>query len=196
TIDLNVAGQQNTGGGGLDSWVSIENLIGSDDHDTLIGNGADNLLSGGLGNDVLKGGAGNDILIGGPGDDTLTGGSGNDTFVWQKGDSGHDRVTDFTPGSDHLDLSQLLQGENATAASLDDYLHFKVSGTGSNVVSTIEVSSVAGATPTQTIDLAGVDLAQHYGVSAGAGGLIASGHDTATIINGMLNDHSLKVDNV
>ncbi|MCV9921826.1 retention module-containing protein [Pseudomonas sp. BT-42-2] len=196
TVDLNVAGQQNTGGGGLDSLVSIENLIGSDYHDTLIGNGADNLLSAGLGNDVLKGGAGNDILIGGPGDDILTGGSGNDTFVWQKGDSGHDRVTDFTPGSDHLDLSQLLQGENATAASLDDYLHFKVSGTGSNVVSTIEVSSVAGATPTQTIDLAGVDLAQHYGVSAGAGGLIASGHDTATIINGMLNDHSLKVDNV
>ncbi|MEN5238329.1 MULTISPECIES: retention module-containing protein [Pseudomonas] len=195
-VDLGNLGAQNTGGAGVDTLTSIENLIGSDYNDTLIGNGGDNVLNGGAGNDVLKGGGGNDTLIGGPGDDTLTGGSGNDTFVWQKGDSGHDTVTDFTPGSDRLDLSQLLQGENATSASLDDYLHFKVSGTGSNVVSTIEVSSVAGAAPTQTIELAGVDLAQHYGVTAGAGGLIAAGHDTATIINGMLNDHSLKVDTV
>jgi len=196
TVDLGHVGAQNTGGAGLDTLVSIENLIGSDDNDTLIGNDGDNVLSGGLGDDILIGGGGNDILIGGPGNDTLTGGSGNDTFVWQKGDTGHDRVTDFTPGSDRLDLSQLLQGENATAASLDDYLHFKVSGSGVNVVSTLEVSSVAGAAATQTIDLAGVDLAQHYGVTAGAGGMIAAGHDTATVINGMLNDHSLKVDTV
>ncbi|WP_307942307.1 retention module-containing protein [Pseudomonas mosselii] len=196
TVDLSHVGQQNTVGAGLDTLTGIENLIGSDYNDTLTGNDGDNLLNGGAGNDVLRGGAGNDILIGGRGDDTLTGGSGNDTFVWQKGDTGHDTVIDFTPGSDRLDLSQLLQGENATSASLDDYLHFKVSGSGVNVVSTIEVSSVAGAAPTQTIDLAGVDLAQHYGVAAGAGGVIAAGHDTATIITGMLNDHSLKVDTV
>ncbi|MDZ3993291.1 retention module-containing protein [Pseudomonas sp. Teo4] len=196
TVNLSLSGAQNTGGAGVDTLARIENLIGSDYGDTLIGNNGDNVLDGGLGHDVLNGGGGNDILIGGPGKDTLTGGVGNDTFVWQKGDTGHDTVTDFTPGSDHLDLSQLLQGEHATAASLDDFLHFKVSGTGTDVVSTIEVSSVAGAPPTQTIDLAGVDLAQHYGVTAGAGGVISAGQDTATIINGMLNDHSLKVDTV
>lgn len=177
-VDLNLVGQQDTGGGGLDTLVRIDNLIGSDYHDTLIGNANDN------------------VLIGGRGDDLLTGGGGNDTFVWQKGDAGHDTVTDFTPGADHLDLSQLLHGDGGAEASLDDFLHFKVSAAGGTVVSTIEVSSVAGAAPSQTIDLAGVDLAQHYGVTAGAGGLIASGHDTATIINGMLNDHSLKVDTV
>ncbi|WP_295483383.1 VCBS domain-containing protein, partial [uncultured Pseudomonas sp.] len=196
TVDLAHVGQQNTVGAGLDTLVSIENLIGSDHDDRLFGNDGDNVLNGGKGDDLLVGGAGNDTLIGGPGNDTLTGGSGNDTFVWQQGDSGHDRVTDFTPGSDTLDLSQLLQGENATAASLDDYLHFKISGSGAGVVSTLEVSSVAGAAPTQTIDLAGVDLAQHYGVTPGAGGLIAAGYDTAALINGMLNDHSLKVDTV
>lgn len=136
------------------------------------------------------------MLIGGPGNNTLTGGDGNDIFLWQQGNSGRDVVTDFTPGTDRLDLSQLLQGENATSASLDDYLHFKVTGSGAGVVSTIEVSAVAGAAPTQIIDLAGVNLAQHYGVTAGAGGVIAAGQDTATIINGMLNDHSLKVDTV
>uniref|UniRef100_UPI0012DD784E type I secretion C-terminal target domain-containing protein n=1 Tax=Pseudomonas taiwanensis TaxID=470150 RepID=UPI0012DD784E len=196
TVNLSMDGAQNTGGAGVDTLARIENLIGSDYGDTLIGSSGDNVLDGGLGNDMLNGGSGQDTLIGGPGNDTVTGGIGNDTFVWHKGDAGHDTVTDFTPGSDHLDLSQLLQGEHATAASLDDYLHFKVSGTGTNVVSTIEVSSVAGAPPTQTIDLAGVDLAQHYGVTAGAGGVISAGPDTATIINGMLNDHSLKVDTV
>ncbi|MHA6196642.1 retention module-containing protein [Pseudomonas wadenswilerensis] len=196
TVNLSIAGQQNTVGAGLDTLVSIENLIGSDYNDTLTGDGNANVLQGGLGNDVLNGGGGDDLLIGGRGDDTMTGGPGADTFLWQLGDTGHDVVTDFTPGTDRLDLSQLLQGENASTASLDDYLHFKVTGSGASVVSTIEVSSVAGATPTQTIDLAGVDLAQHYGVTAGAGGVVAAGADTATIINGMLNDHSLKVDTV
>ncbi|WP_176512462.1 MULTISPECIES: type I secretion C-terminal target domain-containing protein, partial [Pseudomonas] len=196
TIDLSHDGAQDTGSAGLESLNGIHNLVGSDYGDILIGNNGDNVLIGGGGNDVLKGGDGNDTLIGGVGDDSLTGGNGNDIFIWQKGDSGHDTVTDFTPGSDKLDLSQLLQGEHATASSLDDYLHFKVNGTGANMVSTIEVSSVAGAAPTQTIDLAGVDLAQHYGVTAGAGGVVSAGHDTATIINGMLDDHSLKVDTV
>jgi hypothetical protein len=105
-------------------------------------------------------------------------------------------ITDFTPGTDKLDLSQLLQGENGTTASLDDYLHFTVTGSGASTVTSIDVSAMAGAAPNQTIDLAGVNLASQYGVTPGAGGVVASGHDTATIINGMLNDHSLKVDTV
>ncbi|QBF25767.1 retention module-containing protein [Pseudomonas tructae] len=196
TVNLSTVGGQNTGGAGTDTLVAIENLIGSDYNDTLTGNNNANVLTGGLGNDTLNGAGGDDVLIGGPGNNTLTGGTGSDTFLYQQGNTGHDVVTDFTPGTDRLDLSQLLQGENTTTASLDDYLHFKVTGSGASVVSTIEVSSVAGAAPTQTIDLAGVNLAQHYGVTAGAGGVIAAGQDTATIINGMLNDHSLKVDTV
>jgi Ca2+-binding RTX toxin-like protein len=196
TVDLGLLTPQNTAGAGMDTLTGLENLTGSNFNDSLMGNNNSNIITGGLGNDVLNGGGGDDFLIGGLGDNTLTGGAGADTFQWLKGNSGHDVVTDFTPGTDKLDLSQLLQGENGTAASLDDYLHFKVVGSGASVLTSIDVSAMAGATPNQTIDLAGVNLASHYGVTPGAGGVVAGGHDTATIINGMLNDHSLKVDTV
>ncbi|NNB45198.1 retention module-containing protein [Pseudomonas chlororaphis] len=196
TVDLSLLGAQNTGGAGTDILTAIENLVGSNYNDSLTGDNNANIITGGLGNDVLNGGGGDDLLIGGLGNNSLTGGSGSDTFQWQQGNSGHDLITDFTPGIDKLDLSQLLQGENASSASLDDYLHFTVTGSGPSLVTSIDVSAAAGATPSQTIDLAGVNLAAHYGVTPGAGGVIAGGVDTATIINGMLNDHSLKVDNV
>ncbi|MEJ8865446.1 retention module-containing protein [Pseudomonas jessenii] len=196
TVGLSLSGGQNTLGAGTDTLTGIENLIGSNFNDTLTGDNTNNTINGGLGNDILSGGSGDDLLIGGLGNNTLTGGAGGDTFQWFKGNSGHDVITDFTPGTDKLDLSQLLQGESGTTASLDDYLHFTVTGSGPSTVTSIDVSAMAGAAPNQTIDLAGVDLASQYGVTPGAGGVIAGGHDTGTIINGMLNDHSLKVDTV
>ncbi|MCF5096559.1 retention module-containing protein, partial [Pseudomonas gessardii] len=158
TVNLGLGGAQVTGGAGTDTLQALENLIGSNFNDVLTGDGNNNLISGGLGNDTLKGEGGDDLLVGGPGTNTLTGGPGADTFQYLAGNSGHDVITDFTVGSDKLDLSQLLLGENATSASLDDYLHFKVLGG----TTTIDISAVAGATPTQTLDLAGVNLATHY----------------------------------
>ncbi|WP_397449226.1 retention module-containing protein [Pseudomonas sp. NA-150] len=185
-VDLNVTVAQDTVGAGHDTFSNITGLIGSNYNDTLVG---------GPDNNVLNGGAGDDLLIGGSGNNTLTGGSGADTFKWESGNTGHDLVTDFNLGVDKLDLSQLLHGDGANSSTLDDYLHFKVTGTGDNLVTSIEVGA-AGAPPSQTIDLQGVNLASHYGVSPGAGGIVASGHDTASIINGMISDHSLKVDTV
>lgn len=42
-------------------------------------------------------------------------------------------------------------------------------------MTSIDVSAMAGGTPNQTIDLAGVNLASHYGVTPGAGGMVAGG---------------------
>ncbi|WP_024694578.1 VWA domain-containing protein [Pseudomonas syringae] len=176
--------------GGHDSAaVSIDYQHGP----SLIGTQGDDVLLAANGNDRLVGGNGDDLLIGGPGDDVLTGGEGQDRFMWLAGDTGHDRVTDFSVGVDTLDLSQLLQGMGARAETLEDFLHVRVNGVGTQPVSTIEVGLDAGH-PSQSIALAGVDLAAQFGVVPGAGGWIAGGPDTATIINGMLGDHSLKAD--
>ncbi|HEX8593399.1 MAG TPA: retention module-containing protein [Pseudomonas sp.] len=178
---------QHTAGAGTDTLINIQNLIGSNYDDHLTGDWEANVISGGQGNDQL---------IGAGGDDTLSGGAGNDTFKWLAGETGHDQVMDFSVGGDTLDLSQLLQGLSAGVGSLEDYLHFTVTGSGADVVSSIQVSSSATPASAQTIDLAGVDLATHYGVTPGSGGIVASGADTASIITGMLGDHSMKVDTV
>jgi len=52
--------------------------------------------------DTLTGTDGDDILIGARGDDLMTGGQGADVFVFSQSSTGHDRMTDFTAGEDHL----------------------------------------------------------------------------------------------
>ena len=80
-VQLDVAGPQNTGGGGVDDLSSIENLIGGSGNDTVFGTGNANDLAGGLGNDILLADAGADTLRGGGGDDTLSGGGDADVLV-------------------------------------------------------------------------------------------------------------------
>ncbi|MDO6584026.1 calcium-binding protein [Salipiger sp. 1_MG-2023] len=94
------------GGGGNDRLqgnIGDDLIEGGDGVDTLAGGaGADTLL-GGSGNDALLGGDWHDRLIGGAGGDLLTGGGGADVFVFDL-DSGRDRLTDFTPGTDKLEF--------------------------------------------------------------------------------------------
>jgi Ca2+-binding RTX toxin-like protein len=59
-VSLAIAGVQATGGGGSDTLVSIENLLGSQHNDSLTGNAAANTLDGGAGADNMTGGDGND----------------------------------------------------------------------------------------------------------------------------------------
>ncbi|MEX2238631.1 MAG: hypothetical protein WEB00_13975 [Dehalococcoidia bacterium] len=72
-----------------DSLISIENLEGSEQGDTLTGsvganridgNGGSDDIKGSFGDDTLNGGSGNDDISGGPDDDVMNGGSGADDF--------------------------------------------------------------------------------------------------------------------
>jgi Ca2+-binding RTX toxin-like protein len=113
-----------------DARSYIDNAIGGSGNDSLIGNVIANALYGGGGNDTLSGGGGNDILTGGTGVDTLIGSDGADTFVFATGDSSaanaqHDRISDFTRGADHIDISGI--DAIASTAALDTF-HFLGSG--------------------------------------------------------------------
>lgn len=86
-----------------------DTLSGGAGHDDLHGGNGDDMLEGGAGNDALNGGTRNDTLWGGTGQDTLTGGAGADLFVFHSvADSTQaapDRIRDFTPGDDLIDLT-------------------------------------------------------------------------------------------
>lgn len=166
--------------------ASNDVLTGTAGSDWIFGHDGNDSLSGLLGDDALSGGNGDDVLNGGPGNDLLSGGAGNDTFVWNSGDTGVDRITDFTPGgSDQLDLTQLLDGVNSglptpeLASSLTGYLNMTF---GASTTITVDPDAAGSKLAGQTIVLEGVDLSAVYQTT-----------DQATIIQHMLDDHSLKV---
>lgn len=87
SVIVNLASGQGTNGlGGADTYVRIENVLGSTASDIIRGDGNPNILLGKGGFDQLDGGGGNDTivgsgsLLGGTGNDTLTAGSGNDVL--------------------------------------------------------------------------------------------------------------------
>ncbi len=71
---------------------------------TLTGGNTNDVLVGSVESDRLSGSGGNDIVMDGAGSDTLTGGTGADVFVLTA-DGVTDTISDFTPGTDTLDLS-------------------------------------------------------------------------------------------
>ncbi|MGL5008579.1 MAG: calcium-binding protein, partial [Paracoccaceae bacterium] len=68
-----------------DTYIGIENVIGSTHNDTVLGNDLANEILGRDGDDLLKGFGGDDVLRGGFGSDTLDGGAGNDQLFGEDG---------------------------------------------------------------------------------------------------------------
>ena len=94
-----------------------------------IGNALGNLMTSNNAASTLDGGAGNDILVAGKGAGVLTGGAGSDIFQYNSVTSGG-RVTDFTDGTDVLDLRGLFSSYHGTNPIADGYLSFSSDGAG------------------------------------------------------------------
>ncbi|WP_439134579.1 type I secretion C-terminal target domain-containing protein, partial [Pseudomaricurvus sp.] len=171
----------------LDGGTGDDIVKGDDGNDLVFGGAGNDRLEGGKGADTLYGGAGNDtilggedadIIFGGTGNDTLTGGQNIDTFVWQVADVGAvDVITDFEVdvNGDVLNFADLLQGEDDTAETLDDYLSFTNDGT--NTTISIDVDGDGSGTDQQVI----------------LQDVVITGDDQ-TIIQQLLDDGNLHVD--
>jgi len=125
---------------GRDILINIDSIDGSDEGDVLTGNGQANTLQGLGGNDLAKGLAGNDFLLGNAGNDTLSGGpghdilngganndkliggAGNDTFLFDTPlvDNGVDRIIDFRPVNDTIQLDSAIFTQLAMGALESD----------------------------------------------------------------------------
>jgi predicted extracellular nuclease len=97
------------------------------DHDpVLVGLSVFRTISGTAARDVLTGTPGDDILVGGGGADRLTGGAGTDLFAYASMRDAGDVLTDFTPGTDLIDLRALLAaaGYSGTDAVAEGWVRF------------------------------------------------------------------------
>jgi uncharacterized delta-60 repeat protein len=86
-------------------------ITGNAGPNVLTGTAFDDTLNGGAGADTLNGASGDDTLVGGNGSDLLTGGGGADAFVFNlapNASSNKDTITDFTSGTDMLQLSKAV----------------------------------------------------------------------------------------
>lgn len=101
-------------------------LNGKDGADTLTGGKGADHINGGAGADHLSGAAGNDVLTGGAGADFLAGGGGADSFVYtavaNSTPAAHDTISDFTVGTDTLDLHAIDANWNASGDQAFRYI--------------------------------------------------------------------------
>ena len=129
-----------------DTFVGIENLVGSDHDDTLTGNRGVNIIDGGQGVDMLYGGGGGDTLTGGAGDDMLYGGRQGDTL---RGEAGADTLeggkgTDILEGGAGADTYVFRSGDGADTIRGEDAETILVDGNNVVVVNRLTFKDATG----------------------------------------------------
>jgi uncharacterized delta-60 repeat protein len=92
-----------------------QRVQGTDSADRLVGSVVGDEILAGAGNDVVSAGNGHDVIDGGLGRDVLSGGEGSDVFRYDSLEDSfrtadgnfQDRITDFNPLTDKIDVSAL-----------------------------------------------------------------------------------------
>jgi Ca2+-binding RTX toxin-like protein len=143
---------------GVESLASMtENslrMLANDADNKLIGGPGDDRLFSGDGDDIVYGREGNDLIVGGRGADALFGLSGADTFAWEREHvgAGIDRIMDWEPGVDRIDLRGVTQappGGRITVADGADgaEIHLLSGGSDQPVVTLVGIHDVNEVTP-------------------------------------------------
>ena len=141
TVDL-LSSTNNSGIADGDTFISIENLLGSGFNDTLRGDNLENKIWGGNGQDDLRGQLGNDTLFGGGGNDALWGNEGNDHLWGEAGadrffyaqSTGQDTIHDWANGDDEIWFS----GSGAPS----NFAELSISQSGANTLISWSDSSI------------------------------------------------------
>jgi Ca2+-binding RTX toxin-like protein len=151
---------------GGDTYVSVENLIGSGVGDGLFGNefantiegrGGNDHIDGRAGRDIIKGEAGHDQIWGGAGDDELHGGADNDILYGGAGDDdlfggeGNDKLfaegdnddLDGGAGADELHGGQGIDTYFVRRGSGDDKIYeFNPGGTSRDILQFVSDTAI------------------------------------------------------
>ncbi|MCF1709395.1 hypothetical protein L0V05_11250 [Tabrizicola sp. J26] len=183
TVSLAVTTAQATGNSGLDTLLSIENLIGSAFSDTLTGNGGANRITGGAGSDTLNGGTGADTMVGGDGSDAYTVDNVGDAVSETNASSstgGVDLVNSFLSAytlTANVENGRILSGgaANLTGNALGNTLY---AGSGNNILN--------GDAGTDTVSY----------ISATAGVRLNLGLTTAQATGGSGTDTLVAIENI
>lgn len=107
--------QAGDGNDSLYGGAGNDRLFGGEGVNVIDGGAGDDRLFGASSRDTIYGGTGNDIIYGSYDTDHMGGGTGTDRFIWRDvgelfrntSAANFDRIVDFTPGQDRIDLSQI-----------------------------------------------------------------------------------------
>jgi len=140
----------------FDSAVMLKaGTFGTEDPREDDGNGDGvNELLGTSARDVLVGTDSSDRLTGFEGGDSLTGGGGSDTFVYRSIADIGDVITDFEPGSDRVDVTELLDSLGLT---FSDAIGFE--SIGDRTLVTLDVDGSSPQSPHPFLIAEGVSAA-------------------------------------
>ncbi|WP_373504778.1 beta strand repeat-containing protein [Aestuariivirga sp.] len=175
-VTINLGTGSVTGGDATgDMLISIENILGSAEADTITGDNNANTLEGGDGDDVIIGQGGDDTLIGGAGADALIGSGGTDTVNYSASATGVNVNLATTVGTggdaegDTLSGIEIVRGSNFADTITGDSLANTLFGqNGSDTINGGDGDdTIAGGNGADVLDGgAGVDTLNAAGTSA------------------------------